>query len=65
MGQVGCRVSACEGRQHTLKVFVNTVLGEPWREQADEVDEAALAARAESFDLDHIPPEVLGGDRWR
>ena len=36
----------------TLKVFVNTVLGEPWREQADEVDETALAARAESFDPD-------------
>jgi phage terminase large subunit GpA-like protein len=50
----------------TLKVFVNTVLGEPWREQADEVEEADLARRAEGFDIDHIPPEVLavtvGGD---
>jgi phage terminase large subunit GpA-like protein len=43
----------------TLKVFVNTVLGEPWREDADEVDEAALASRLEGFDLDHIPAEVL------
>lgn len=43
----------------TLRVFVNTVLGEAWREQADEIDEAALAGRVESFDLDHIPGEVL------
>lgn len=43
----------------TLKVLVNTVLSEPWREQADEIDETALAARAEAFDLDHILPEIL------
>jgi phage terminase large subunit GpA-like protein len=43
----------------TLRVFVNTVLAEPWREQADEVDEAALAGRVEGFDLDHMPAEVL------
>jgi phage terminase large subunit GpA-like protein len=42
-----------------LRVFINTVLGEVWRDEADQVDEAALAARVEGFDLDHIPPEVL------
>jgi phage terminase large subunit GpA-like protein len=35
------------------------VLGEPWRELADEIDEGALAARAERFDTDHVPAEVL------
>lgn len=43
----------------TLQVFVNTILAQGWREAAEEIDEAALAARAESFGLDAIPPEVL------
>jgi phage terminase large subunit GpA-like protein len=43
----------------TLRVFVNTTLGEPWREQADEVNEADLMARVEGFDLDNIPAAVL------
>ena len=42
-----------------LKVFTNTLLGEPWREQADELDQAELMGRVEAFDLDHVPPEVL------
>jgi phage terminase large subunit GpA-like protein len=43
----------------TLKVFVTTVLGEPWREQADEIDQGELIGRVEGFDLDHIPEQVL------
>ncbi|MEF2559080.1 phage terminase large subunit family protein [Aurantimonas sp. C2-5-R2] len=43
----------------TLQVFVNTILAQGWREAAEEIDEAALAARAESFGLDAIPPDVL------
>lgn len=43
----------------TLQVFVNTILAQGWREAAEEIDEAALAARAEPFGLDAIPPEVL------
>jgi phage terminase large subunit GpA-like protein len=42
-----------------LQVFVNTVLGEPWRQQGDEVDEDALASRAEDFGLAKIPADVL------
>jgi phage terminase large subunit GpA-like protein len=42
-----------------LQVFVNTVLAQGWREQGVELDEGALAGRAEDFDLSHIPPEVL------
>jgi phage terminase large subunit GpA-like protein len=42
-----------------LKVFTNVVLGLPWAERADEIDEAALASRVEAFDLDRIPAEVL------
>ena len=43
----------------TLRVFVNTILGEVWREQADEIDDAELLGRVERFDLDHIPAAVL------
>lgn len=44
----------------TLQVFVNTILAQGWREAAEEIDDTALAARAEPFSLpDAIPPEVL------
>lgn len=43
----------------TLQVFVNTILAQGWREAAEEIDEAALAARAEPFGLDAMPPDVL------
>lgn len=44
----------------TLQVFVNTILAQGWREAAEELDEAALAARAEPFGLpDAIPADVL------
>lgn len=44
----------------TLQVFVNTILAQGWREAAEEIDEAALAARAEPFGLpDAIPEDVL------
>lgn len=44
----------------TLQAFVNLVLGEPWREAQDDLDEGELAARREPFGLpDRIPPEVL------
>lgn len=42
-----------------LQTFVNTILGQGWREAASQVDEAVLAARAEPFGLDAIPAEVL------
>ncbi|ANL47959.1 phage terminase large subunit GpA protein [Rhizobium phaseoli] len=43
----------------TLQVFVNTILAQGWREAAEEIDEAALAARAEPLGLDAMPPDVL------
>ena len=41
-----------------LQVFTNTVLAEGWKTPA-ALDDSALAARAEPFDLNRIPPEVL------
>lgn len=43
----------------TLQVFVNTILAQGWREAAEEIDEAALAARAEPFGLETLPSDVL------
>ncbi len=51
-----------ESKDHPdkLQVWTNTLMGQGWREAAEEIDEAALAARAEPFALpDAIPPEVL------
>jgi phage terminase large subunit GpA-like protein len=42
-----------------LMVFTNTVLGEGWAAQGTEIDDTSLASRAEAFDLNNIPPEVL------
>ncbi|MGE3583036.1 MAG: phage terminase large subunit family protein [Hyphomonadaceae bacterium] len=42
----------------TLQAFVNTVLGEGWRETAEELDESELQSRVEEFGLQSIPSEV-------
>jgi len=41
----------------TLKVWVNTYLGETWEEQGEQIDEYDLANRAEDWDA--IPEDVL------
>ena len=42
-----------------LQTFVNTILGQGWREQGVEIDETSLQSRAEPFGLDNIPSDVL------
>jgi phage terminase large subunit GpA-like protein len=42
-----------------LQTFVNTILAQGWREAGAEIDETALASRAEPFGLDRIPVEAL------
>ena len=41
-----------------LKVWTNTVLGEPWEETGETSDPEALAARAEPFGADAVPEGV-------
>lgn len=43
----------------TLQTFVNTILGQGWKSEGDELDEEAMAKRAQPFSLDLIPAEVL------
>ncbi|MFI0395847.1 phage terminase large subunit family protein [Paracoccus sp. p1-h21] len=42
-----------------LKTWVNTVLGQAWRDESEGLDESDLMAKREAFCLDRIPPEVL------
>lgn len=42
-----------------LQTFVNCILAQGWRESAEEIDDAALKARAEPFDLNTLPADVL------
>lgn len=42
-----------------LQTFVNTLLGQGWREATEDIDESGLMARAEAFGLNAIPADVL------
>ena len=44
-----------------LQPFVNTALAEGWSGPGGDLQEDKLAARAEPFDLDRIPRELLAG----
>lgn len=43
----------------TLRPYLNTVLGEPWRDDGEDFDEGALLARREPFSLDRLPQKIL------
>ncbi|SIT83505.1 phage terminase large subunit family protein [Pontibaca methylaminivorans] len=43
----------------TLQTFVNTILGQGWRGEGEEIEEADLAARGEPWGLEAVPEDVL------
>lgn len=43
----------------TLQTFVNTILGQGWRGEGDELADDDLAARGEAWGLDLVPAEAL------
>ncbi|KRA05383.1 terminase [Rhizobium sp. Root564] len=43
----------------TLQTFVNTILAQGWKDEADELDDIAISERAEDFGFESIPVEVL------
>jgi phage terminase large subunit GpA-like protein len=57
-GRLAVEFLAAKNDPAELQVFVNTVLGQGWS-MPSLIDENSLAARAEAFDLNHIPAEVL------
>lgn len=58
-GKLAAEFVAVKDDPTTLQTFVNTILGQGWRAEGEELDETGMAARAEAFDLDLIPAEVL------
>lgn len=42
-----------------LQTFVNLVLGEVWEEQGETVDSTSLAGRAEAYDDESLPDEII------
>jgi len=58
-GRLAEEFLAAKSHPDQLQTFINTILGQGWRESAEELDDSALAARAEDFGLEAIPPEVL------
>lgn len=67
-GQLATEFVEAKGNPEALKTFVNTVLGETWRERGERVDDHALMERAQSetYGKEPLPEEVLtitgGGD---
>jgi phage terminase large subunit GpA-like protein len=57
-GKIAQEFLKAKDSSDTLKVFVNCTLAEPWRDEADDVDDLALANRVENFGLDAIPAAV-------
>lgn len=43
----------------TLQTFINTILGQGWRGDGEELDDEGLAERGEAFGLELVPAEVL------
>ncbi len=58
-GKLASEFVAAKGQPDQLQTFVNTILAEGWADAAEELDENTLAARAEPWSLEDIPPEVL------
>lgn len=58
-GKLAAEFVEAKGDPTRLQTFVNTILAQGWKIDAEELDENALAARAEPFGLTAIPAEVL------
>jgi phage terminase large subunit GpA-like protein len=66
MASTFCRLSDvakeyidAKGDPEKIKVFVNTVLAETTRESADETSPQLIMDRAEDYDSDNLPSEVM------
>lgn len=58
-GKLATEFVAAKDDAGLLQVFVNTVLAQGWRSAGEEIDDEALARRAEAFSLEMLPEEVL------
>jgi len=58
-GRLAAEFLAAKDDPTTLQTFVNTILGQGWKAEGDELADEDLVARAEAFGLDAVPEEVL------
>lgn len=58
-GKLAIEFVAVKDDPSLLQTFVNTILGQGWREEGEELDDAELANRREGFSLDLVPADVL------
>ena len=48
-----------QGDQERLKVFINTILGEPWEERGDAPEWERLYERRENYPVGQVPAEAI------
>lgn len=58
-GKLATEFLSVKDRPERLMGFVNTVLGQPWREDGEALETLALEKKAEPFGLNAIPSDVL------
>lgn len=58
-GKLAAEFLQAKKAPETLQVFTNTILGQPWRAEGEDLDEHKLFTRREAFGLDALPPDVL------
>lgn len=57
-GKLASEFVVAKRKPDELQAFVNTVLGQGWRETTESLDESDLQSRAEEFGLQSIPADV-------
>ncbi|WP_054007890.1 phage terminase large subunit family protein [Cypionkella psychrotolerans] len=58
-GKLAAEFLQAKRSPETLQPFVNTILGQPWKTEGQDLDEHELFQRREAFSLEALPPEVL------
>lgn len=58
-GKLAAEFVAAKDDPTTLQTFVNTILGEGWRGEGDELSDDDLATRGEPWGLGEVPAEAL------
>ena len=58
-GKLAAEFLSAKRAPETLQVFTNTILGQAWKSEGEDLDEHELFARREPFHLDNLPPEIL------
>ena len=58
-GKLAAEFLQAKRSPETLQPFVNTILGQPWKTEGEDLDEHELYNRRETFSLNDLPADVL------